>query len=89
VRVACQREGVEGEEEREPRFDGCEAGPEAFDALELGGGVGESGFGGYAEAVLVDCKCGGDDMELQDCWVRISGCVVVLPERGSGNTIRF
>lgn len=65
--VACEREGVEGEKNAEPGFNCCEGGPEAFEALELGGGVGEGRRWCVGEAMGVYCEGGGVNMKLEDC----------------------
>lgn len=67
VGVASKREGVEGEEDTEPGLHGRECGPEAFKALDLGDGVGEGRGWGGGEAMGVNCKGCGVDVELENC----------------------
>lgn len=66
VRVARERKGVEGEKDTEPGFHGCEGGPEAFKAQELGGGVGVRRWWRGGETVGVYCEVGGVDVELKN-----------------------
>lgn len=66
MRVAREREGVEGEEDTEPGFHGSEGGPETFEALELAGGVGVRRWRSGCETVRVDCEVCGVNVELKN-----------------------